>query len=165
MFVLNSISREKRYFWRVLGFNFFPRESCVPKWIHNYISIIINKISDNEFGHICRMPSTAIPRVDMHWPTDGKRKRGRTKEKLRRSVEREIKEKGWSWGEVVKQAKDKQHWLSLVTTLCADMQEGDQVNGSNSSLCVGSNTSKSMSFTPLTTLFRAIAHVHTRPTY
>ena len=48
----------------------------------------------------------------------GKRKRGRPKETQRRSVEREIKEKGWSWGEVVKLVKDKQQSRSLVTALC-----------------------------------------------
>ena len=46
---------------------------------------------------------------------DGKRKRGRPRETWRRSVEREMKEKGWSLGKVVKLAKDKQQWLSLVT--------------------------------------------------
>lgn len=65
------------------------------------------------------------PRVDMRWPTDGKRKRGRTKETWRPSVEGEIKEKGWSWGELVKLVKDKKPWLSLVTTLiCGHARRG-----------------------------------------
>ena len=45
------------------------------------------------------------------------KKRGRPRETWRRSVEREVKEKGWSWGQVVKLAKDTQHWRSLVTRL------------------------------------------------
>jgi len=32
----------------------------------------------------------------------------------RRSVEREMWEKGWRWGEVAKLAKDKQQWGSLA---------------------------------------------------
>ena len=39
--------------------------------------------------------------------------------------QREMKEKGWSWGEVVKLAKDKQQWRSLVTALCAYTHEED----------------------------------------
>ena len=76
-------------------------------------------------GHICRLPLVVIPRVAMHWTADGKRKRGRPKETWRRSVKRDMKEKGWSWGEVVKLAKDKQQLRSLVTALCADMYKED----------------------------------------
>ena len=51
----------------------------------------------------------------------GKRKRGRPKETQRRSVEREMKEKGWSWGEVVKLVKDKQ----CNGLMCADTHKED----------------------------------------
>ena len=53
------------------------------------------------------MPLVANPRVAMCWTPDGKRKRGRPRETWRRSVEREIKEKGWSWGQVVNLEKDR----------------------------------------------------------
>ena len=43
---------------------------------------------------------------------------GRPKETWRRSVEREMKALGWSWGQVKKLATDRQHWRSLVSTLC-----------------------------------------------
>lgn len=58
-------------------------------------------------GHICKMPLIVIPQVAIRWTPDGKRKRGIFKETKRLSVEREMKEKGWSWGEMVKLAEDK----------------------------------------------------------
>ena len=89
------------------------------------VSLEVKQHRRRWIGHICRMPLIAIPRVAMRWTPDGKRKRGRSKETWRRSVEREMKEKVWSWGEVVKLAKDKQQWRSLVTALCADINEED----------------------------------------
>ena len=61
-------------------------------------------------GHIHRMPLVAIARqVSMRWSPDGKRKRGRPMETWRQSDnQQEVKEKGWSWREVVKLAKDEQ---------------------------------------------------------
>ncbi|KAI0238146.1 hypothetical protein LSAT2_011250 [Lamellibrachia satsuma] len=49
--------------------------------------------------HVCRIPLTSIPRVAMRWTPGGKRVRGRPKETWRRSVEREMKALGWSWGQ------------------------------------------------------------------
>ena len=76
-------------------------------------------------GHVCRMPLTSIPRVAMRWTPGGKRARGRPKETWRRSVEREMKALGWSWGQVTKLATDRQHWRSLVSALCVIPHEED----------------------------------------
>ena len=75
--------------------------------------------------HVCRMPLTSIPRVAMRWTPGGKRARGRPKETWRRSVEREMKAPGWSWDQVTKLATDRQHWRSLVSTLCMIPHEED----------------------------------------
>ena len=40
--------------------------------------------------------------VAIRWTPDGKRKRGGGKETWRRSVEREMTEQGWCWGQVTK---------------------------------------------------------------
>ena len=50
-----------------------------------------------------------IPRVAMRWTPGGKGARGRPKETRRRSVEREMKTPGWSWGQVTKLAVDRKH--------------------------------------------------------
>ena len=70
-------------------------------------------------GHINRMALNAIPRVAMRWTPAGKRKRGRPKLTWRRSVEKEMREVGWTWSQVQRWATDRQHFSSLVTALCA----------------------------------------------
>ena len=47
--------------------------------------------------HINRMALNAIPRVALRWTPAGKWKRGRPKLTLRRSVEKEMREVGWTW--------------------------------------------------------------------
>jgi len=61
----------------------------------------------------------------MHWTPGDKRARGRPKETWRRSVEREIKTLGWSWGQVTKLAADRKHSHSLVAALCVISREED----------------------------------------
>ena len=48
-------------------------------------------------GHVLRMAPTALPRVALRWTPDGHRKRGRPKETWWRTVEREMKDGGWTW--------------------------------------------------------------------
>ena len=61
------------------------------------ISLEVKRRRWKWIGH-CRMPLTSIPRVAMLWTRGGKRARGRPKETWRRSVEREMKALGCSWG-------------------------------------------------------------------
>ena len=37
-------------------------------------------------------------------------------------VEKEIKENGWSWGEIKRWAQDGHHWQSLVKALCVKLR-------------------------------------------
>ena len=76
-------------------------------------------------GHIHRMGRDTIPRVALRWSPPGKRTRGRPKETWRRSVEREIKDQGWNWGQITLWAQDRQHWQALVKALCATLHEED----------------------------------------
>ena len=66
---------------------------------------------------------TSIPRVAMRWTPAGNRRRGRPKETWRRSVERDMKALGWSWGQVAKLAADRTRWRSSVSALCASTHE------------------------------------------
>ena len=52
------------------------------KWVGHYI--------------VLRMPTTSLPRVAFRRTPDGHRKRGRPKETWRRTVERKMKEPGWT---------------------------------------------------------------------
>ena len=70
-------------------------------------------------GHVLRMDSNAIPRIALRWTPQGTRKRGRPLETWRRNMEKEMKSKGWSWGQMTKMASDRDRWRSAVSALCA----------------------------------------------
>ena len=59
------------------------------------------------------------------WPSAGNMRRGRPKETWRRSLEREMKALGWSWGQVAKLAADRLRWRSSMSALCANTHEED----------------------------------------
>ena len=64
-------------------------------------------------------------KVALYWTPDGKRTRGRPKETWRRTVEREMKAKGWSWKFLERQAKDRTQWRSMIEALCTNGCEED----------------------------------------
>ena len=70
-------------------------------------------------GHVLRQQTTSLSRVALRWTPDGRRKRGRPKETWRRTVEREMKEKGWTWGRLERVSADRHQWRALVEALCA----------------------------------------------
>ena len=62
-------------------------------------------------GHVLRMDHHSHSRIALTWAPEGKRKRGRPRETWRRTVEREIKERGLrSWAEAATAAKDRTTW-------------------------------------------------------
>ena len=59
-------------------------------------------------GHVLRMDYHSHPRIALTWVPEGKRKRGRPRETRRRTVEREIKDRGLrSWSEAATAAKNR----------------------------------------------------------
>lgn len=70
-------------------------------------------------GHMLRKPSDNITRIALRWTPEGKRKPCRTKNTWRRTVEKEMKEHKFTWGELKKLAQDRDKWRSLVLVLCA----------------------------------------------
>ena len=75
-------------------------------------------------GHTLRKPTTSLPRMALRWTPDGHRRRGRPKETWRRTIEKEMKEHGWTWGYLERCSADRPRWRSLVAALC-DKHEGD----------------------------------------
>lgn len=69
------------------------------------------------------MSPDAIPRVVLRWTPPGKRKVGRPKETWRRSVEKEMKERTWTWGQIQNWSSDRLHWKAMVIALCAPQHE------------------------------------------
>jgi hypothetical protein len=49
-------------------------------------------------GHVLRKPSKDMTKVALRWTPEGKGKRGRPITTWRRTIENEIKEKGYTWG-------------------------------------------------------------------
>jgi len=63
-------------------------------------------------GHVLRMDHHSHPRIALTWVPEGKRKRSRPRETWRRTVEREIKDRGLkSWAEAATAAKDRTTWM------------------------------------------------------
>ena len=90
-----------------------------PKFEINIVKVEVKRRRGCRLGHINRMALNAIPGVSMRWTPAGKRKRGRPKLTWSRSVEKEMREVGWTWSQVQRWAPDRKHFSSLVTALCA----------------------------------------------
>ena len=90
-------------------------------------------------GHVLRMPPTALPRVALRWTPDGRRKRGRPRETWRKTIEREMKERGWTWGHLERQALGRCRWRSLVEALRAAHDEDYVAQGQKVSQNVNMN--------------------------
>ncbi|XP_048753924.1 uncharacterized protein LOC125665316 [Ostrea edulis] len=121
VFQTRCLRRILRIFWpnTISNDELYKRTNTTP------LSQTIRKRKWLWIGHVCRMYPNSIPRVALKWSPTGKRKRGRPRETWRRSVEKEMKDNNWSWGQVQKWAKDRPTWKSLVTALCADKHEED----------------------------------------
>ena len=68
-------------------------------------------------GHTLRKPAKCIARQALKWNPQGSRSRKRPKETWRRCVEREMAQKGLTWGELTATAQDRQRWKLLVSDL------------------------------------------------
>ena len=66
------------------------------------------------------MPPSALTSIALQWTPNGNRGRGRPRETWRRTVEREMKEQGWTWGYIERAAADMREWKVLVDALCAE---------------------------------------------
>jgi hypothetical protein len=121
VFQTRCLRRILRIFWpnTISNEELYKRTNTIP------LSQEIKRGRWTCIGHVCRMHPTSIPRVALRWTPTGKRKRGRPKETWRRSVEKEMKEKDWTWGQVQHWSQDRQAWKSLVMALCAFQHEED----------------------------------------
>ena len=59
-----------------------------------------------------------------------RRRRGRPKETWERTVEKEMKEQGWTWGYLDRCTADRPRWRALVAALCALPREEDEISKS-----------------------------------
>ncbi|VDO91851.1 unnamed protein product, partial [Schistosoma margrebowiei] len=68
-------------------------------------------------GHTSRKSSNCITRQALTWNPEGKRKRGRPKNTLRRIIEADMKRKNNNWKELERIAQDNVGWRTLVSGL------------------------------------------------
>ena len=84
------------------------------------VSETIKKKRWTYVGHILRRQEQRITRQAMNWKATGRRRRGRPKETLRRTLEREAREIGVeSMKEIEQLAQDRNVWRNTLRTLCA----------------------------------------------
>ena len=67
-------------------------------------------------GHTLRKEDGEIPKSTLFWDPQGNRKRGRPRNRWRRSAN---KEAGRSWNELRFLAADRQKWKGLIDNLCS----------------------------------------------
>ena len=82
------------------------------------MSIQVKRRKWNWIGHTLRKGNEAIERETLDWNPQGKRRRGKPKQTWRRSVHNEALEKGMSWGEVKRMARNRSRWRRFVDALC-----------------------------------------------
>ncbi|VDO51549.1 unnamed protein product [Schistosoma margrebowiei] len=70
-------------------------------------------------GHTLRKSSKCITRQALTWNPEGKRKRGRPKNTLRRIMEADMKRMNRNWKELERIAHDRVGWRMLVSGLCS----------------------------------------------
>ncbi|VDO99803.1 unnamed protein product [Schistosoma margrebowiei] len=73
-------------------------------------------------GHTLRKSSNCITRQVLTWNPEGKRKRGRPKNTLRRIIEADMKTMNYNWTELERIAQDRVGWRMLVSGLCSFMR-------------------------------------------
>ena len=92
-----------------------------------YITTIIRSRRLGYHGHALRMNDTKIPKQLTKWNTTGKHKRGRPKETLRRTLDREGKVIGLQCRQShADAAADRISWKKMVSTLCISLDAGGQ---------------------------------------
>ncbi|VDO92268.1 unnamed protein product [Schistosoma margrebowiei] len=70
-------------------------------------------------GHTLRKSSNCITRQVLTWNPEGKRKRGRPKNTLRRIIEADMKTMNYNWTGLERIAQDRVGWRMLVSGLCS----------------------------------------------
>ena len=84
------------------------------------VSETIKKKRWTYVGHILRRQEQRITRQAMYWQAAGRRRRGRPKKTLRRTLRREAREIGLeNMSEIEQLAQDRNVWRNTLRTLCA----------------------------------------------
>ncbi|VDP56904.1 unnamed protein product [Schistosoma margrebowiei] len=78
-------------------------------------------------GHTLRKSSNCITRQAPTWNPEGIRKRGRSKNTLRREIEADMKRMNRNWKELERIDQDSVRWRMLVSGLCSFIRKVSKV--------------------------------------
>ena len=70
-------------------------------------------------GHTLRKPTSNTTRQALTWNPQGERERGRPQNTWRQDLEADTKKMGYTWGQLVRVAQDRDTWKTLVDGLCS----------------------------------------------
>ena len=111
----NCLRRICNIFWpnKISNSDLYQKTGCTS------VEQEIKKRQLRWLGHVLRMSPERIPKVALRWTPAGKRKRGRPKTTWRKTIEKELKEMGLSWGEAQAVAKNSDMWKGFISAaLC-----------------------------------------------
>ncbi|KAL9967989.1 hypothetical protein ACROYT_G026312 [Oculina patagonica] len=114
------LRRIKRIFWpnKISNKDLLSSSNLEP------VSIVVQKRRWRWLGHVLRMRADSVPRVALRWTPQGKRSRGRPKETWRRTVQKDLLERGLTMEAARQQAEDWQMWRSLTEAPRATRHSG-----------------------------------------
>ncbi|VDO84442.1 unnamed protein product, partial [Schistosoma margrebowiei] len=88
----------------------------------------IRKRRGKWIGHTLRKSSNCITRQALTWNPEGKQKRGRPNNTLRRIIEADMKTMNYNWTELERIAQDRVGWRMLVGGLCSFTRSNRQMD-------------------------------------
>jgi len=104
-----------RYILRIWWLNIISNKDLWKVTGQEDINVEIRRRKFRWIGHTLRKEGGEIPKAALFWNPQGNRKRGRPRNRWRRSVMREA---GRSWNELRFLAADRQKWKGLIDSLC-----------------------------------------------
>ena len=75
-------------------------------------------------GHTLRKPVNNTTRHALTWNPQGRRKRGRPRNTWRRDLDKDIKETGMGWRQLVVAAQDRRRWRGVINGLSTRRRDG-----------------------------------------
>jgi len=98
--------------------NFITNEDLRVRTGQEDVALTIKRRRWKWIGHTLRKEKGNTTRIAMKWNPQGKRKQGRPKQSWRRTVFKELKSIGKTWGEAEKIAINTVLWKAMVEALC-----------------------------------------------
>ncbi|CAH8600368.1 unnamed protein product, partial [Schistosoma rodhaini] len=87
-------------------------------------------------GHTLRKSPNCITRQALNFNPEGKQKRGRPKNTLRREIETDMKRMNSNWKELERKSQDRVGWRMLVRDICSSTTGNRRIIKSRTAECL-----------------------------